>query len=303
MPRPLKLLDPYASWPALFGAAVQQLRLRLRARPVVSQEELGKRIGFVGSTVSAIERAVLRPDEKFVEGCERELAAEGMLRAMLPLVAAEWEDCERLGITPPRAVDQPSIPSAARGHVAEDATSPGLRLITSHHGLLAEMREVVRGAEHYLAMTGSRSRDEPYLNEIERVLADKPELVHYRLLFGPPRHQVFKEHLLRLLALRGPAYGVSGGTGLHIGIVDDVPREPERFICASEQRAVLAIPSLATAGNFDSGVAFFGPQVAQGFVQHVKQVYAGARRLEIVDLMQELPIQEDQAALGGRFVP
>ncbi|MGH8900863.1 MAG: hypothetical protein ACRDYA_04065 [Egibacteraceae bacterium] len=33
---------------------------------------------------------MLRPDEKFVEGCERELAAEGMLRAMLPLVVAEW---------------------------------------------------------------------------------------------------------------------------------------------------------------------------------------------------------------------
>ncbi len=302
MPRPLKLLDPYASWPALFGAAVQQLRLRLRARPVVSQEELGKRIGFVGSTVSAIERAVLRPDEKFVEGW-----SGSWRRACSVPCSRSWPPSGRTasGWASPhtRAVDQPSIPSAARGHVAEDATSPGLRLITSHHGLLAEMREVVRGAEHYLAMTGSRSRDEPYLNEIERVLADKPELVHYRLLFGPPRHQVFKEHLLRLLALRGPAYGVSGGTGLHIGIVDDVPREPERFICASEQRAVLAIPSLATAGNFDSGVAFFGPQVAQGFVQHVKQVYAGVRRLETVDLMQELPIQEDQAALGGRFVP
>ncbi len=53
MPRPLEPLDPYASWPALFAPAVQQLRLRLRARPVVSQDELGKRIGFVGSLRSA----------------------------------------------------------------------------------------------------------------------------------------------------------------------------------------------------------------------------------------------------------
>jgi hypothetical protein len=82
-------------------AAVQQLRLRLRAKPPVSQEELGKRIAYAGSTVSAIERGVLRPDERFVDACERELAAGGMLRAMLPFVNAEWDDWERRGMRPP----------------------------------------------------------------------------------------------------------------------------------------------------------------------------------------------------------
>ena len=42
MPRPLKPPNPYASWSALFGATVQKLRLSLRSRPVVTQEELGK---------------------------------------------------------------------------------------------------------------------------------------------------------------------------------------------------------------------------------------------------------------------
>jgi tetratricopeptide (TPR) repeat protein len=97
MPRPPKLLNPYASWVALFGATVQRLRVQLRPRPVVTQAELGKRIGYSGSTVSAIERGMIRPDQKFVENCERELPAAGALRAMFPFVNAEWDDWERLG--------------------------------------------------------------------------------------------------------------------------------------------------------------------------------------------------------------
>jgi hypothetical protein len=86
MPRQPKPLNPYASWTALLGAAVRRLRLELSSRPVVSQDELGRRISYDGSTVGAVERGVLRPDAKFIEACERELPAGGMLRAMLPFV-------------------------------------------------------------------------------------------------------------------------------------------------------------------------------------------------------------------------
>jgi DNA-binding XRE family transcriptional regulator len=77
MPRPPKPLNPYASWVALFGATVQRLRVQLRPRPTVTQAELGRHIGYSGSTVSAIERGMIRPDQKFVENCERELPAAG----------------------------------------------------------------------------------------------------------------------------------------------------------------------------------------------------------------------------------
>ncbi|WP_193789792.1 hypothetical protein [Nocardiopsis lucentensis] len=50
------------------------------------------------------------------------------------------------------------------------------------------MMEVVRAAESHLAVTGSRSRDVAYLEVIEKALAVRPTLVHYRLLFGPPRN-------------------------------------------------------------------------------------------------------------------
>src|SRR6266487_1178722 len=112
MPRSPKPVNPYASWTALFGAAVQHIRLRLRSRPTVTQAELGKLIGYSGSTVSAIERGMLRPDEKFVETGERELPAAGVLRAMLPFVNAEWDEWDRLGhpgspagVIPPAALN------------------------------------------------------------------------------------------------------------------------------------------------------------------------------------------------------
>jgi hypothetical protein len=73
MPRPLKPLNPFGSWPALFGAALRQLRLAFCSSPSMSQADLGKRIGYPRAMVSAIERGALRPDEKFVEACEREL--------------------------------------------------------------------------------------------------------------------------------------------------------------------------------------------------------------------------------------
>ncbi len=104
MPRPLKPLNPYASWSALFGATVQRLRMSLPERPPVTQADFGKRIGFAGSTVSAIERAQLRPDEQFIEGCERELSAGGILRAMFRFVIDEWEDAQRLGLKTPAAM-------------------------------------------------------------------------------------------------------------------------------------------------------------------------------------------------------
>jgi tetratricopeptide (TPR) repeat protein len=116
MPRRPKPLNPYASWTALLGATVQRLRLGHQARPVLSQDELGRRISYDGSTVGAVERGVLRPDVKFIEACERELAAGGVLQAMFARAMREWDEWDRLGVRPPTAslpppaelVDDPS---------------------------------------------------------------------------------------------------------------------------------------------------------------------------------------------------
>ena len=118
MPRPLKPTNPYASWTALFSATLQRLRQELPEQPAVTQAEFGRRVYASGSKVSAIERGQVRPDAAFVEACERELPAGGILRAMLPLVIREWEYWARLGTTPPTGGPLPPDGIAPPGEVA-----------------------------------------------------------------------------------------------------------------------------------------------------------------------------------------
>jgi tetratricopeptide (TPR) repeat protein len=100
MSRAPKPLNPYSSWSSLFGATVRRLRLGMRAGRPLTQAELGKQIGYSDATVGAVERSTLRPDTAFMEGCERVLPADGMLRAMLPFVLAEWQVWEQTGQRP-----------------------------------------------------------------------------------------------------------------------------------------------------------------------------------------------------------
>jgi hypothetical protein len=100
MSRAPKPLNPYSSWSSLFGATVRRLRLGMRAGRPLTQADLGKQIGYSDATVGAVERSTLRPDTAFMEGCERVLPADGMLRAMLPFVLAEWQVWEQTGQRP-----------------------------------------------------------------------------------------------------------------------------------------------------------------------------------------------------------
>lgn len=170
------------------------------------------------------------------------------------------------------------------------ATAPGdvLQVLVDHRDMSAAMIDVVRSAHRHLVVLGSRSRHAEYLTAIEEVLAQRPELVHIRVLFGPPRHQVLKEHLMRLLQLRDPHDRSLGLKTLHIGIVDDDPGTPERFFCASETTAVVPIPSLTSAEAFDSGVVF-GSFIAGRYIDHARQAYAGSRRVETRPEVAALP--------------
>ena len=186
--------------------------------------------------------------------------------------------------------DQPEPIHGFVGSRDDRVVGHELQLLTSPERLMAEMGQVVKGAQEYLVATGSRTRDQAYLEGIERVLQERPGLVHYRLLFGPPHRQVLKEHLLRLLKLRDPESRAEGKKTLHIGIIDDLSHEPERFFCASDQRAVATLPSLTTAGNFDCGVVLLDSRDAIGLVHHGKQLYPAARKLETVEAVEALPV-------------
>lgn len=118
---------------------------------------------------------------------------------------------------------------------------PDPRLVLTYADLHEAMLEVVDGARDYLVVTGSRSRDTAYLQTIEKALNSRPALVHYRILFGRPRHRALTEHLQRLIELRDPADRSLGVKTLHISMIDN-PDYPERFLVASEHAAVAPIP-------------------------------------------------------------
>jgi tetratricopeptide (TPR) repeat protein len=200
MPRPPKPLNPYASWAALLGATVRQLRLGSPGRPALSQEELGRRIAYDGSTVGAIERGVLRPDAKFIEGCERELDAGGVLERMFPRAMREWDEWTRVGVTPPTAspfppaelTDDPAqLVDASYLQRSADAMVEGSRLARMddkprlHSGTLEGVQRAVdRLRREYSSMRPVLllPRAERRLGQLDALLDDGPDLGQHREL-------------------------------------------------------------------------------------------------------------------------
>jgi transcriptional regulator with XRE-family HTH domain len=173
-------------------------------------------------------------------------------------------------------------------------TSVAPKLLAGFPDLREAMLATVNGARDCLVAAGSRSRDTAYLKAIETALAQRPGLVHYRVLFGPPHHQALKDHLLRLLGIRNPAERSLGYKTLYLGIVEDTIITPERFFCASEKMAAVPIPSLTSAEAFDSGIAL-GQVTAMRLLDHGRQVYAGARRVETPEQVGELEVLRDRS--------
>ncbi|WP_240634108.1 hypothetical protein [Streptomyces dengpaensis] len=73
-----------------------------------------------------------------------------------------------------------------------------VKVLTRWTDLVEAMVDVVAGAREQLVVTGSRSREKAYLAAIETAVALRPDLVHYRVLYGPPRHWALADHLVRL---------------------------------------------------------------------------------------------------------
>ncbi|WP_231608023.1 XRE family transcriptional regulator [Streptacidiphilus albus] len=168
-----------------------------------------------------------------------------------------------------------------------------VRVLARYTDLVAAMAEVVAGAREQLVVTGSRSREGVYLAAIEKVVAEQPDLVHYRVLYGPPRHRALTDHLVRLLKLRDPLERRNGVKTLHIGMVES-PSAMERFFVASESSAVVPLPSFHGAEGFDCGV-LLGREAAVGLVQHGREACASARQVGTMEAVQALPLRQ-----GGR---
>lgn len=180
---------------------------------------------------------------------------------------------------------RPEAPAVdAKLRVAQDSHF----LIDSYQDVLARTKEIVRNANKYLVTSGSRSRDEDYLREIENVLQERPQLVHYRVLIGPPHHQLLKDHLLRLLELRSAPDQTRGQRTLHLGIFDGPDRPSEAFICASESEGIVILPSLTATTAYDTALVLRDRRWIEGLNAHVRQLYAGGRKLEDAEAIRAL---------------
>jgi transcriptional regulator with XRE-family HTH domain len=236
--------------------------------------------------------------EQLVE--EIDLRTPGGHSGVTPSMVSGWELGRHMTSTGYRAMlceifaESPGVLFAHQD--AGLAASPAApRLLAGFGGLQDAMLATVAGARECLVVMGSRSRDPGYLGAIEAALAVRPSLVFYRVLFGPPHHQVLKDHLLALLRLRDPRDRSLGVKTLHVGMVEDTMAVPERFFCASEQMAVVPIPSLTSHEAFDCGVAL-GSAAAARLLDHGRQAYAAARRIETTAGVSALDVLRERSA-------
>lgn len=254
---------------------------------------------------SPLRQARLAMPKTLEEVCaDLDLASEDGSSGVTPSMLSGWELGRRVTSVRYRKLLSEYYHAAtedlfAHQDAALSADGETPQLLVGHRQLHHAMVSVVRGARSTLAIAGSRSRDAQYLTTIEQALADGPQIVHYRVLFGPPRHHLLTDHLLRLVKLRGPDSWDLGVKTLNIGIIDNELDMPERFYCASESAAVVPIPPLTSIHSFDSGV-LFGPQVAGRLIDHTRQAYAAARRVETPAALRALPLVGEAAIADGQ---
>ncbi|MEV4741606.1 XRE family transcriptional regulator [Streptomyces sp. NPDC049555] len=164
-----------------------------------------------------------------------------------------------------------------------------VKILTRYTDLVEAMVEVVSSAREQLVVAGSRSREKAYLGAIETAVAQWPDLVHYRVLYGPPRHRALADHLVRLLELRDPAARRNGIKTLHLGLVER-HEALERSFVACETAAVVPLPSFHGADGFDCGV-LLGREAAVGLVLHGREACASASPVETIEAVRALPVR------------
>lgn len=171
----------------------------------------------------------------------------------------------------------------------EMSAAGGMKLVMNSAELATELAGVLNDAHRILVAVGSRSREPEYLRGIERALAERPNLTHYRILIGPPHSQVFKDHLLRLIELRDN--GHVEDKRLRISIQPDTRNTPERFFVASDRSAVVLGPSANCHTNFDTGFVFTRMDYVKGLQDHGQGLYS-KNRLTTAEAIQALEVLE-----------
>jgi len=177
-----------------------------------------------------------------------------------------------------------------RKAMAKTGPAPGQLIIKTAKKLRECNLRLVAEAENVLFITGSRSRDKKYLRAVEDRLRQKPLLRHYRVLFGPPHHQILKDHVLELLRIRDPADRAHGFKTLHLGLYKTTLRQFEAFILGNEKEALVLLPSFSGVSEYDSCILFTDKDTVVALQRFVKQLYTASELLETAEQAAALKV-------------
>lgn len=154
-------------------------------------------------------------------------------------------------------------------------------LISNQEDLVAENLRIVETAHEFLYVTGSRSRDDDYLAAIAASVESKPDFVHRRILFGPPRSEEMFAHIRGLLGAGDPRRRfVRRVQSVGIAICSDQKNYPaEACICMNEKRALLVLPSIISPWQYDTAIVFDNASVIAGWKSWVDTMFRTATQI------------------------
>lgn len=134
---------------------------------------------------------------------------------------------------------------------------------------------VVASAKEHLVVMGSRSVESAYLDALFQKVCNEPSLSHLRILVGDPTAPLAA--LIDRLERAGAAQGWPSER--HAVFKFALGGEmPERFICASEKKAVVITQSLMTPYSYDTAFVVDDPSLAMRFVTAMRSAVEAEQR-------------------------
>lgn len=178
---------------------------------------------------------------------------------------------------------------------------------SGHDALVMEMKKITKEARQFLYITGARTSNISYMQEIEAKVATCPDLIHYRVLHGYPWREELKVHLRQLRQLRPDTSRTRGQASLFIGcyIPFSKPssktnpikkkegsrnRETEIFLVINEVSALLVVPSLTSPSAFDTGLKITDSIQIQAWKNYIEWLAGQSTALNDIESIGKLPI-------------
>jgi hypothetical protein len=166
------------------------------------------------------------------------------------------------------------------------AASRRVRLEFDPERIREEYASIVRTAKKHVISIGSTASFPDLLKQLEARLKRDDSLHAYRLMHDGCITQHVKQHVVRMIALRG-----SRGChrGVYIGSCDGEGFAEELCACANEHKAILSLKAWAGVGG-PTMVLIIEEQFAiDALFRYVQRQYQISKRIETLQAVRSLP--------------